>query len=234
MQKLFRQYKSKYYPKSDSFLNDNENRAVFRTKNTQIIVNSIPVDILFVGDSITERWETGVYFRNFGTIINRGIGGECVFQLKNRLAEDVLELRPKLCICTEGVNDIEPLFQKFKAGQDITEDSKNLLASMKGEYRYIAETLLKEGIELWFGSVLPLGTSDIRNDIILELNNVIKEVCKEFGLQFINYHSAMADESGKRMKKFTFGDDLHPHVLGYNVMAEVLTPMLKERCIMNK
>ena len=98
MQKLFRQYKSKYYPKSDSFLNDNENRAVFRTKNTQIIVNSIPVDILFVGDSITERWETEVYFRNFGTIINRGIGGECVFQLKNRLAEDVLELRPKLCM----------------------------------------------------------------------------------------------------------------------------------------
>lgn len=226
---LFEEFLKENYPEENSFLQNSEIREKFNGMNSQIIANEIPVDILFIGDSITERWQTDLYFSKYGNAVNRGIGGETLCGLKSRLKEDVLALKPRLCVCTEGVNNINPVFVNAGQGKDVTEDVKVLLGTMKEDYRYILGFLNENGVETWLGSVLPLGTSDFRNDLILSINAVIREVCAEFGATYIDYHSAVVREDGKRMKNFTFGDDLHPHVKGYNAMADVLYPLLDKK-----
>ena len=60
-------------------------RTEFDIRNSQIFCNKIPVDIVFLGDSITHFWEVEEYFKEYGIVVNRGIGGEvsCFFFIFN-------------------------------------------------------------------------------------------------------------------------------------------------------
>ena len=41
-------------------------------------------------------------------------------------------------------------------------------------------------------------------------------------------YGGLTEDDGLRLKQVHFGDELHPHVMGYNIMAERLKPILKE------
>jgi len=61
--------------------------------------------VIFIGDSITERWPA------FGTDswntswLNRGIGGERSDQVRARFAQDVVALHPRAVVILVGTND---------------------------------------------------------------------------------------------------------------------------------
>lgn len=225
---LFDKFVAEYYPEPDSFLKHGEHEA-FNRMNTQIVINKLPVDILFIGDSITAGWETASYFSNYGRIINRGIGGEKLSELVNRFKQDCIDLKPKLCILAAGINDTYPLYQKMAGGNEITdEDKKSFLFEMDKNLRYAVKAAKENGIKIWIASVLPLGTSDFRSALIIEMNKLIQTVCNEEDLVYIDYHSKMTKPDGITLKDFTFGDDLHPHVKGYNVMYQVLNNLLEK------
>lgn len=46
-------------------------RMLFNYGNEVIVTNRLPVDVVFIGDSITQNWEVQGYFRQFGYIVNR-------------------------------------------------------------------------------------------------------------------------------------------------------------------
>lgn len=225
---LFKKYVEKYYPEPDSFLKHG-NREAFNRMNTQIIVNQLSVDILFIGDSITAGWETASYFFKYGRIINRGIGGERLSELVDRFQQDCVDLKPRLCILAAGINDTYPLYQKMSNGEEITEeDKKSFLFEMDKNLRFVVKTAKENGIKIWLASVLPLGTSDFRSQLIIEMNKLIKTVCQKENLVYVDYHSKMTKPDGITLKDVTFGDDLHPHVKGYNIMYEVLDNLLEK------
>ncbi len=218
------QVKAYYYP--EKIIHDGR-RELFNCKNSVYLVNEIPVDLLFIGDSITERFAIYPYFSKFGTVVNRGIGGEESSQMKARLALDVLALKPKVCVIAEGVNNLYGLWQVEHSGKPVTEEMKNeVLENYSADMEEMVKALKAHGIIPVVGAVLPIGVKDCRNECILRENAILKEICRREDVAFADYYSAVVSEDGITMKDYTFGDDLHPHVLGYNQMVGVLTPIL--------
>ena len=60
-------------------------RMLYNYHNESILTNQWPVDVVFVGDSITQLWELQGYFGSFGYVVNRGIGGDVADILARRL-----------------------------------------------------------------------------------------------------------------------------------------------------
>lgn len=205
-----------------------DKRAEFNRKNSIYFVNEIPVDLCFVGDSITESFETNAYFSRFGTVVNRGIGGETIEYLAVRFPLDVIALKPKICVVSEGINNTYPLYQKYAAGEKISEEEiGSLIQKMMPYYREMAEQCFSSGIRLIFSSVLPIGVYDFRNGFILKLNAEIEKLCGEYAkkgarISYADTYSSIVGADKILMEDFTFGDKLHPHVLGYNKIAKVL------------
>lgn len=225
----FNKFVEDNYPGDETFLTHVGRREEFNRKNSQIVVNEIPVDVVFIGDSITEAFEVSVLFKKYGTIINRGYSGEMVADLKKRFKADCIDLKPKVAILCSGINDMYPLYQVFAEGREVTEELKvNFLQDIEKIYLDIVKQAKNAGLNLWIASVLPLGTSDFRSQLIVRVNNIIKKICQENNLTYVDYHSAMTEDDNLTLKNFTFGDDLHPHVKGYNVMYKVVDDLLKD------
>ena len=64
-------------------------RCDYDSKNQTVIQKQTPVDIIFIGDSITQMWELQSYFGKSGLIVlNRGIGGDHTDYLERRFYAD--------------------------------------------------------------------------------------------------------------------------------------------------
>ncbi len=220
-----KEFKKIHYPDGKG---QSERREIFNCKNSVYMVNEIPVDILFIGDSITERWEVYPYFYKFGNIVNRGIGGEATSALRKRIEFDAINLKPKVCVFAEGVNNLAELWRIEHDGKEISQEmEEKVLSEYKDDITYILKRLKENGIVPIIGSVLPIGVKDCRNQLILRENEFLKELCKRENVSFIDYYSAVVSNDGITMQDLTFGDDLHPHVMGYNKMVELLMPVLE-------
>ena len=77
-----------------------------RYKNTNSTLNLDTVDMVFMGDSITEGWSQfrPSFFTN--GFVCRGIGGQTTPQMLLRFRQDVINLAPKKVILLAGINDI--------------------------------------------------------------------------------------------------------------------------------
>jgi lysophospholipase L1-like esterase len=196
----------------------------------QIVLKHMPVDIVYIGDSITGQYATDVYFGEYGRLINRGYGGERMQELGKRFESDALALKPRLVILASGINDTIPFYQKFKNGEEITETDKHkYLVETRIAYRQALEKAREAGIPLWIATILPLGTKDFRTDFLMANNEQIKKLCKEYDTVCLDYHAQMIQDDGRTfIKDMHFGDDLHPHVKGYNVLSGIAKEQLKK------
>lgn len=223
------EYISRYYPKG--FYPGGEplpgRREELNRRNSVYLVNKIPVDLLFIGDSIVEWWELGPYFSRFGCVVNRGIGGERTCELVKRFSQDAIDLDPSLIVVCEGINDFSPLMEKYKDNTLTESDKDRAISELEENYRALFSMLKKSGKRAVMCSVLPIGTHDFRNDMIVRANAAIRKLCGEFSAPYADFYAKLTREDGLTLKDVTFGDLLHPHVVGYNAMAEVLTPILE-------
>jgi len=202
-------------------------RWEFNFKNEILVTNQTPVDIAFIGDSITHNWEVNAYFNHFGRVINRGISGDRAPMLAQRFEGDSLQFRPRVCVAMFGINNTWCL-----DGTTSTEAQDEVLALVASSYRQMMEQAKAYHVPLLFCSVLPVSdTSEIgqrRNQVVLRMNAALKNLCEEFGVTYVDYHSAMVAEDGVTLRSDLSDDTLHPHVIGYNCMAAVLTPLLEQ------
>ncbi len=224
------EFKKIHYPDGKG---QSERREIFNCKNSVYMVNEIPVDILFIGSSTTERFEVYPYFHKFGNIVNRGIGGEATPALRKRIELDAINLKPKVCVVSEGLNNLADLWRYEHAGNKATEEMKEkILVEFKEDYTEIIQKLKANGIITVIGAVTPIGVVDCRNEMVLRQNEILKELCEKENVTFVDYYSVLVSDDGITMKDLTFGDDLHTHVEGFNMMAELLMPVFEE--IFNK
>lgn len=217
------QFKKIHYPDGKP---QEERREIFNCRNSVYMVNGWRPDILFIGDSITERFEVYPYFSQYGNIVNRGIGGESTSSLKTRLYYDAILLKPKVCVVAEGVNNTAILWKIEHDGKTVTEKTVDeVLRLYESDMLYIVRQLKTNGIIPIVGSVLPIGVKDVRNRVIIRENEILKNVCDKEKVFFVDYYSRLVSDDGITMCGVTFGDDLHPHAEGYNLMAELLYPI---------
>lgn len=199
---------------------------VYNRKNSCVFYNDSKTDICFFGDSITEGWELSVYFQNCGITRNRGIGGETLAQGRRRFYWHCVQLQPKACVFMEGINDVSLFVQENPSANE--DKVRDFLKRMKEDYEDIILQAKQANIELVLCSVLPLGVADLRNELVVKINQIIQDLCQSNMLVYVDYYSALSDNSGLLLD-VTNGDLVHPLGKGYNIMAGVL-----KECFLDK
>ena len=147
------------------------------------------------------------------TVLNRGVNGETVEEVRARLPRDVLGARPAYAIILAGVNDI--------FGGQRAENVERHLAAMYAD-------VLDAGIVPVAATVLPYNSATARaSGDILTLNAWIENLTKVLGILFCDTHAAVADPADSNRLRGT-PDGLHPDVAGYRAMGEVLARTIED------
>ncbi len=202
-------------------------RSEFDSKNSIIVNTESKVDVVFIGDSITHAWELNAYFRDFGFVVNRGISGDVVENVARRFEADAAQLNPAVCVILIGINnmgiyEMEPPYKE-----------KELIALFEEKYRFMLDMAKERGIKTVICSVLPVRDGVLphieeRNGMVLEFNKILVALADEYSCEYVDYHSRFTDNDGRTMKEGLSHDGLHPHVYGYNIMAEAVRPAIEK------
>ncbi|PHV71168.1 G-D-S-L family lipolytic protein [Sporanaerobium hydrogeniformans] len=211
-------------------------RNEFDCKNQVIVQKQIPVDFVFIGDSITHMWELNAYFNKPNQmILNRGIGGDRTEFLLKRFMADVVQLKPKHCIMKIGINDAWDL--EFDHWQQLEGKSlQEILNVATNNLEQLVALAKDNATNLILCSVLPTNMAwtnkeELRKEYVKLLNQNIKKLAKENGFIYVDYHTALVKEDGLTVKESITIEGLHPNVFGYDIMAKVLRQTLAENDI---
>ncbi len=207
-------------------------RGVYDAHNESMLAKDSPVDVVFIGDSITEMWALDAYFCGTrGLLVNRGIGGDITRYVRKRFEADALQLRPGLIVLAIGVNNLWDLdaweAPLRRTPQAIEEEIVSDISAM-------VKNALTHDIPIVLCSILPTNilfnmNSLIRNQTIKQVNERLRHLAHELqGAVFVDYHSHFVADDGLTLRDGISDDGLHPHALGYEIMANVLLDTLKE------
>jgi lysophospholipase L1-like esterase len=173
--------------------------------------------VVFLGDSITDRWRLNEYFtgRDF---VNRGIAGQNTLQLLARFRQDVVALSPKAVVILGGINDIGEGLSINQIEQDIME---------------MVDIAKAHNIKPVLCSVLPVSDyhrgdnpdyeqTKLRPPATIQaINTWVQGYAKAEGLTYLDYYMSTVDSSG--MLQYDLSDDgLHPNAKGYRVMSPLV------------
>jgi lysophospholipase L1-like esterase len=175
-------------------------------------------NVVLLGDSITEGFTVDKYFPD-RHVLNRGIGADIIGNklpesdhrgILRRMDESIFDCNPSDVFLLIGINDL---------GMGHKPDT------IEAGDREILEQIKKKapGVHVHIQSLLPTRGSSYakHNPNVLDVNNRLQKLAKEFGYDFIDLHSKMTDDKGELKKDFT-ADGLHLKEGGYKVwQAEI-------------
>ena len=208
-------------------------RFEFDIKNECLLVNETPIDFVFIGDSITALWELDAFFQSDkGALINRGIGGDSAQYVGKRFEADALQLKPKHIVLKIGVNDTFKMDATLMASRELWKPEV-VVKHVTEEIEQIAKLCKEHGQSLIMCSILPTSrplspANEIRNGIIIEMNEMIRNIADSHGFIYVDYHTQFVDTDGKTIRDGLADDGVHPHIGGYEVMARVLSETLQK------
>jgi lysophospholipase L1-like esterase len=190
----------------------------YQADNARILASGEKVDIVFLGDSITEAWkDKRPGFFKAGRV-GRGISGQTTPQMLVRMVPDVVDLKPKAVHIMAGTNDIAG--NTGPMTPEMTRDNVRAMAAIAKQ----------NGIKLLLASIPPAASFPWREGLetarsIAETNAWLKSYARQIGATYVDYHSALADPAGA-MKPGLAYDGVHPTEAGYDVMIKVIEPIL--------
>lgn len=178
------------------------------------------VDLLFLGDSITEMWNPEVFQRAFGgwRTANFGVGGDhtgnVLWRLQNGHAE---KLHPKAVVLTIGVNNFgfcnatpEQAYQGVKAVVEqlrkIYPDTRILLNAILPHGQFTNSPERSKGLAL--------------NRMVAGLNDGKHVFYQDFGQFFLQPNGDISAE--------VMYDFLHPTPKGFQIWADAMLPAIRK------
>lgn len=194
-------------------LNDWPGLGHYAAANEAIRIAGRPVDIIFMGDSITQGWpdkRPGFFPRGR---VCRGIGGQTTGQMVLRMMADVVALKPRLVHIMGGTNDI--------AGNNGPMTPEQTIHNVEAMV-IIAKS---NGIKAMIGSVPPAANFPWRPGLetartIADMNLALARLAEKCGVSFIDYTPALSDGQGGMKPGFAY-DGVHPDSKGYQAMESV-------------
>jgi lysophospholipase L1-like esterase len=170
--------------------------------------------VVMLGDSITAGVEWNELL-GISNIANRGIGGDTTDGFYNRL-ETIYSIKPEICFIMGGINDI-------CSGVPVV----NILSNMKK----IIEGLKERNIRPIVQSTLYV-SQDVSywkkvNKSVDELNNVLKKICLENDVIFIDLNNILS-ENGKLKNEYTH-DGVHLLGTGYREWCKLIKPIIENK-----
>ena len=199
-----------------SYAQDWANLNRFQKENAELTISK-PNEyrIVFMGNSITEDW-LGIrpeFFAN-KPYINRGISGQTTPQMLLRFRQDVINLMPSAVVILAGINDI--------AGNT----GPSTIDLIAGNIISMAELAKANNIKVILCSVLPAYDFPWQQGLepaekVVKLNRLLKTYANKHNLVYVDYFTAMADESNG-LKKELGSDGVHPNITGYLIMEPLV------------
>ncbi len=205
-------------------------RGAFDYHNEALLAYKTPIDAVFLGDSITEMWALDVFFEGTkGPIINRGIGGDRTVFARRRFDADVLQLNPRLLVIKIGVNNAWDLDIWWDA--TLRREPGEIEEEIVSDLDVMARAARERGIAVALCSILPTdipfnGNNTVRNALIARVNPRLRALAAAHGAVYVDYHAELTAEDGLTLRAGLADDGLHPHVLGYRIMATTLLDTL--------
>ncbi len=166
-------------------------------------------EIIFLGDSLTDLCEWSEFFRN-NRIKNRGICGDTTDGILNRIS-NIVESQPQKIFIMISINDLN----QGREVESIFDNYKQILEVFKNQ---IPET------KIYIQSVLPVtkrfNEAEI-NEKIVQLNAKLKDLAKEFSVQYIDLFSYFLDKNNQLDARYTL-DGVHLNGEGYLLWKQVI------------
>lgn len=172
--------------------------------------------IVFVGDSITEGWQTLAQdFADVGVkVVNRGIGGDTTPNLLYRLQDDVLSLHPRALVILIGTNDLG----EHTPPADIAANLAELHRRIRAAY---------PRIPIAWCLVMPRGDGPQYPAEIRQLNQLIRRLAAtDPRITVCDTYTPLATPQGTDKPQDFHPDNLHPNAAGYVVWRAALHPIV--------
>jgi lysophospholipase L1-like esterase len=174
--------------------------------------------IVFVGDSITDGWQT--LKQDFADlplkVVNRGIGGDTTPNLLYRLQDDILDLHPRALVILIGTNDLG----EHTSPADIADN----LGKLHQQIRAACPE-----IPIVWCLVMPRRADDTFPERIHELNTlIVKIAASDPGVTVCDTFTPLALPDGSSKSEDFAPDHLHLNAAGYAVWRTALHPILSD------
>jgi lysophospholipase L1-like esterase len=179
-----------------------------------------PIDVLFIGDSITEGWEKKgkeVWAKHYEPLkaANFGIGGDRTEHVLWRFAHGELDgISPKVVVLMIGTNN------NGSAPADI----------LKGDLKVVSEIRAKlPQAKLLVLGIFPRGAdaTDAKRQKMVEVNKGLAKLDDGKHVRYLDISAKFLAPDGV-LPKDVMPDLLHPNEKGYAIWAEAMNPLLTE------
>jgi lysophospholipase L1-like esterase len=179
------------------------------------------VDLLFLGDSITDGWRGGgktVWEKNFGPLkaANFGIGGDRTEHVLWRLQHGELDgIKPKLAVLMIGTNNLGA-----NKDEEIADGVKAIVDELHKQTPQSKLLLL---------GIFPRGmkADDPARDRIKHINSIIAKLDDGQTVKYLDIGDNFLEADGT-LPKSIMPDALHPNAKGYEIWAESINPKVQE------
>jgi beta-glucosidase len=184
--------------------------AVDRGQTINEEVMTTPYRVLFLGDSLTERWDPEIWERHYAVrgALNAGVSGDRTENLLWRLENGNLDgPPPEVVVLLIGTNDLG----LERTPQETAEGIRAILAVLKS--RLPNARILLLGI--WPRALAPFRPLRLA---IAEVNRLIRGCADGASIQYLDLGDALLDPDG-RLSPAVSPDRLHLSALGYARIA---------------
>ena len=197
-------------------------KSRLREKRTEIVDGPGEYDVVFVGDSITHRWErpggggekVWAELRRKYTLLNLGIGGDCTQHVLWRMLNGELEgYRTKLFVLMIGTNNGDRPEQIALGVKKILE----VLRARHPEAKVLLHPIFPRGKTAQDGARK-------RNEAV---NAIIRTYADGKDVLWHDFNAKFLDPSGNMLPGLMFPDNLHPDHDGYLVWRDELLPIFR-------
>lgn len=195
--------------------------------------------LLFIGDSITDTGRDRLDGKNLGqgfplliaaylqthfpekrlTVLNRGVGGDRLIDVKNRWEEDCLIINPDIVTLMIGINDT---WTNQNDGKEVTEAE---LAEFESNYRFLLKSLHQRTdarVVLMEPFVLPFPKDRVewRADLDSRIQ-IVRKMARDYQTDLIPLDGLLNAEGIKNGFSYYTGDDgVNPTLAGHGVIAQ--------------
>lgn len=191
-------------PKITIPFHDNWTKKHYIEKIAEFKANPLQFgDIVFIGNSITEKGENwGKRFNN-SRVKNRGIAGDVTAGILNRLAE-IYYYTPKKVFLKIGIND---LFHNELTPELVANNIKMIVEKIHLE---------SPSTKIFVHTILPTSKNTILKEKIIATNKIIKNSVATDFCEIIDLYRLFADENEMMISSYTI-DGIHLSEAGYIV-----------------
>ncbi|HEU5079143.1 MAG TPA: GDSL-type esterase/lipase family protein [Opitutaceae bacterium] len=192
-----------------------------------------PIDLLFLGDSITEGWKKAphIWEHYYGKLqpANFGIGGDQTQHVIWRIENGELDgIHPKVVVLMLGTNNTASHTAEEIAAADkkIVELIRAKIPSTKVLVLAVFPRGARKNKE---GVITPeaIAEASRRMAVIDALNPMLAKLDDGVNVRFLNINERFLGQDGK-IPFPIMPDQLHPTAAGYQLWAEAMQPLLDE------